>query len=59
LNGAVGQAHAERLDGGRHCIRGVHTSAGAGTRDGAGFDFLQADVVDLARGMLARWPNPK
>jgi len=53
LRAAVGKAHAEDLDGGGHCIRGIHTAAGAGTGDGAGLDLLEAGGVEFALGVFA------
>ena len=50
LGGAVGQAHAQRFDGGGHGVGGVHAAAGTRARNGFGFDFGQFGIVDLVVG---------
>ena len=53
LGRAVGQAHAEGLDGAGHGVGRVHAAAGAGAGNGAGFDALQLRVVNRFAGVRA------
>jgi len=53
LGGAVGQAHAEGLDGGGHGVGGVHAAAGAGARDGALLNGQEFGVGDFVIGVRA------
>jgi len=53
LGGAVGQAHAQSLNGAGHGVGGVHPAAGARPGNGAGLDLLQLRVVDFAIGVSA------
>ena len=48
LRGAVGEAHAEGLDGAGHGVGGVHAAAGTGAGDGAGFELLEIGVGHFA-----------
>ena len=52
LRGAVRQAHAKRFNGGSHCVRRIHSAAGAGTGNGAlldGVKFLVGNFVVRVR----------
>ena len=52
LGRTVGQAHAERLDGRGHGVGSIHAAARAGAGDGAGFDGLEAGIVEFVRRVL-------
>ncbi|KAK1526013.1 uncharacterized protein CCOS01_08431 [Colletotrichum costaricense] len=51
--GAVRHRQAERLDGGGHCVRGVHATAGAGAGAGVADDVEALLLRDLAGDVLA------
>src|SRR5690606_40401101 len=53
LRGTVREAEAERLDRGRHRVRGVHAGARTGPRDSGRLDLLELRVADLAGRMRA------
>ena len=53
LGAGTGQAHAQRLDGRRHGVGGVHAAARTGAGNGHFLDLFDLDLADVAARVLA------